>query len=125
VVITEGDEPDGLYWILSGEADVYRTVGGVPLSLRTIGPGHCFGERAILEGTARSASVRAKSDLRALFVPADRFLRLHRSDPDVRTYFAHVLRSFSLPMLGVATQFAGLSGGGDETIFSRYELTDG
>jgi CRP/FNR family cyclic AMP-dependent transcriptional regulator len=60
VVITEGDESDSLYVILSGKIKVYLTdKEGREVVLNTQGPGDYFGELALMDPAPRSASVMA------------------------------------------------------------------
>jgi CRP-like cAMP-binding protein len=59
-VTTEGQSGIGFFVIEEGEAKV--TVGGE--ERRRLGPGDYFGEVALLNESARTASIRAESDLR-------------------------------------------------------------
>jgi len=72
-VVTQGDAADGYYVILEGNARVV-VVGddGHEVSLNVLRPGDAFGEAALLEGTPRTATVRASSAELTV-------LRLHRS----------------------------------------------
>jgi len=57
VLITEGDDGDSLYIVLSGRVKVYAAnEAGKEVILTTLGPGEYLGELA-LDGGARSASV--------------------------------------------------------------------
>jgi CRP-like cAMP-binding protein len=61
-IFAEGDEGDGLYFVLGGEVEL--TVGDV--ELERIGPGAFFGELSTLDGVPRSTSSRACQDTRVL-----------------------------------------------------------
>lgn len=68
VVIQEDDPGEDFYLIVEGEAEVRKRVPGKKRSF-TIGwlaPGDCFGEIALLENTARTATVMASGPLRLL-----------------------------------------------------------
>lgn len=56
-VIREGEEGDAAYRVITGRLEVYKTEGGVPRVLRTLGPGDVFGETAIFAASRRTASV--------------------------------------------------------------------
>lgn len=58
IVCREGDEPDSLYVILSGQVRVYKQDRhGEELPLNTLGPADFFGEMGMLDNQPRSASV--------------------------------------------------------------------
>ena len=59
IIVSEGDETDSLYVIISGRARVYvANAQGREVQLNVIGPGEYFGE-VTLDGGPRSASVMA------------------------------------------------------------------
>lgn len=58
-VVQEGAGGAGFFVVEAGEGEV--TVGGQPRS--TIGPGHYFGEIALLTGSERTATITAKTDM--------------------------------------------------------------
>jgi MFS family permease len=64
-VVRQGDEGDRFYAIEAGTADV---IGDARL-VRTLGPGDAFGEIALLEDTCRTATVRARTELRLHTLP--------------------------------------------------------
>jgi CRP-like cAMP-binding protein len=62
-IVQEKDQPAGFFVITSGNVEVVRgEAGGKPQALATLGPGDFFGEMALFEGQARSATVRALDD---------------------------------------------------------------
>jgi CRP/FNR family transcriptional regulator, cyclic AMP receptor protein len=64
IIVTESDESDSLYVMLSGKARVYVSdAKGKEVLLNQIGPGEYFGE-VTLDGGPRSASVMAVEDCR-------------------------------------------------------------
>src|SRR3954454_4142746 len=64
IIVSEGDETDSLYVLLSGKARVYvADADGHEVQLNRIGAGEYFGE-VTLDGGPRSASVLALEDCR-------------------------------------------------------------
>jgi MFS family permease len=66
----QGEPGDSFFVIAAGHADVIGD--GTPV--RTMGPGECFGEIALLHGVARTATVRAREDLTVLEIDGDVFV---------------------------------------------------
>jgi predicted MFS family arabinose efflux permease len=66
----QGEPGDSFFVIADGHADVIGD--GTPV--RTMGPGECFGEIALLHGVARTATVRAREDLTVLEIDGDVFV---------------------------------------------------
>jgi CRP-like cAMP-binding protein len=67
VIFAEGDDPDGLYVLVSGSARVLkRRSDGEEVTLTILGAGDHFGEQALLDESSRSATVRASGALEAL-----------------------------------------------------------
>uniref|UniRef100_A0A667YFV8 cAMP-dependent protein kinase type I-alpha regulatory subunit n=1 Tax=Myripristis murdjan TaxID=586833 RepID=A0A667YFV8_9TELE len=71
-VIQQGDEGDNFYVIDQGEMDVYVNNEWVT----TIGEGGSFGELALIYGTPRAASVRAKSNVKLWGIDRDSYRRI-------------------------------------------------
>ncbi|MDA1035646.1 MAG: cyclic nucleotide-binding domain-containing protein [Chloroflexi bacterium] len=68
VLFEEGAEGNRAYLIVEGEADIVKTSGGKELLLSVLGPGKVIGEMALIEDTPRTATVRAKSDLKLMVI---------------------------------------------------------
>jgi CRP-like cAMP-binding protein len=76
-VFHEGDQSDACYLVRSGDLRVTREhPDGRAIALATLGPGDIFGELAMLDGQARSASVETLSDCSLLALGAADFRRL-------------------------------------------------
>jgi CRP/FNR family transcriptional regulator, cyclic AMP receptor protein len=58
VIFAGGDKGDAMYVIRSGEVAIER--GGHVME--SLGPGNIFGEMALIDGSPRSVTVRAKTD---------------------------------------------------------------
>jgi CRP/FNR family transcriptional regulator/CRP/FNR family cyclic AMP-dependent transcriptional regulator len=66
-IVHEKDQPAGFFVVVSGKVEVVRgAAGDRPQVLATLGPGEFFGEMALFEGQARSATVRALEDTECL-----------------------------------------------------------
>ena len=83
-IVHERDRPAGFFVIASGRVDVVRGAEGAnPQALATLGPGDFFGEMALFEGQARSATVRALEDTECLAMTAWDFRAELASDPEI------------------------------------------
>jgi CRP-like cAMP-binding protein len=90
VVLHKGGQGDGLLFLLAGQLQVIDiTEDGRAIGLRMLAPGDFFGEIALINGTTRSASVVAMSDVIVAFLPAPVAMRLFSHSPPVA---AHMLR---------------------------------
>jgi CRP-like cAMP-binding protein len=70
-VFHEGDSSDACYIVRDGDLRVTREhPDGRAIALATLGPGDIFGELAMLDGEARSASVETLSDCELVALPA-------------------------------------------------------
>ena len=70
-VFHEGDRSDACYIVRSGDLRVTREhPDGRAIALATLGPGDIFGELAMLDGEARSASVETLADCELVALPA-------------------------------------------------------
>jgi CRP/FNR family cyclic AMP-dependent transcriptional regulator len=83
-VFHEGDRSDACYIVRSGDLRVTREhPDGRAIALATLGPGDIFGELAMLDGEARSASVEALSESELLALPAADVRRLLRGSSEI------------------------------------------
>jgi len=82
-VIWIGEAGDELFLIRSGEVVVsYPDDTGREQVLSTLGPGAFFGDVALLDGGARTASVRAVTDAEMLVLGREAFLTFLRRNPE-------------------------------------------
>jgi len=83
ILITEGDEGNSLYLILSGRVKVYTSdAAGKGLVLCMCEAGDILGEMA-LDGGQRSASVAAMEPTRCAVIPISQLKARLREDPDL------------------------------------------
>jgi CRP-like cAMP-binding protein len=81
-IVTEGDMGVGMYVILSGEvAIVQEGVDGKMIELATFGEGDFFGDQALLDESARTASAIAREATRAVGFFRPDLLELIESNP--------------------------------------------
>ena len=83
-VFHEGDHSDACYVVRSGDLRVTREHSdGRAIALATLGAGDIFGELAMLDGEARSASVETLTDSELLALPAVDMRRLLADHPEI------------------------------------------
>lgn len=98
-VFAQGDIGDRFYVIDHGVADVV----GDGRAVATLGPGEAFGEIALLRRVPRTATVRARTDLRLESLTAERFLPVvtgFRSSADQATAQVDALLNRFAPQPG-------------------------
>jgi len=82
VIVSEGDETDSFFIVVSGRVKVYVSDDeGREVVLRAHGPGEYFGEM-ILDGQPRSASVMTTEPARLVSIPKAKFRDFVRGHPD-------------------------------------------
>ena len=77
VVFAEGDKGDKMYVIRSGEVEILRD-GHV---VETLAPGGIFGEMALIDGSPRAATARAKTACELAPITEKSFLFLVHETP--------------------------------------------
>jgi CRP/FNR family transcriptional regulator len=83
-VFHEGDTSDACYIVRNGDLRVTREHSdGRAIALATLTEGDIFGELAMLDGGARSASVETLADSELLALPANDMRRLLAEHPDI------------------------------------------
>ncbi|HZR03093.1 MAG TPA: Crp/Fnr family transcriptional regulator [Burkholderiales bacterium] len=84
VVITEGDDAISMFVIESGSVKVYRTESdGREIVLNILSVGQHFGELALVDETARSASVMTLEPSRLLVLPKAAFREFLAESPEI------------------------------------------
>lgn len=79
----EGESGRAFFVLLNGDVRIEKRVKDRPVELARLGPGHCFGEMALVGKSVRSATVRALSDCTAL--------RLERAQIDAHPGLAYFI----------------------------------
>ena len=80
VIFSEGDKGDYMYVVRTGEVEIVRS----EKVMEVLGPGGVFGEMALIDGSRRIATVRAKTDCVLAPINEKSFLFLVHETP----YFA-------------------------------------
>lgn len=76
----ENDDGDSLFVLESGSAAVLKSWQGQEHLIKTMKAGDCFGEMAIMDLGARSASVRALEDCTAIQISAANLYKVYGHD---------------------------------------------
>ncbi len=79
----EGDPGNTLFIIVSGRVDVIISVGKKENVIASRGPGEFVGEMAILESAPRSATLKARGEVRVLVIEGDSFNSILMDRPEV------------------------------------------
>ena len=80
-IIVEGERGVELYVLLSGDVDILK--GGELLT--TLNAGVHIGEMALIDSAPRSATVKAKTDVRLLVMRREEFFGVIRTEPVIAT----------------------------------------
>ena len=93
-IISEGDEGDAIYLVLSGKVKVVLYgEEGREIVLSTMKEGDIFGEMALFDGEPRSANVEAIEDAECFVIRGDNLLKYIKNHPAVALNFlSHLSR---------------------------------
>ena len=80
IIFSEGDTGDAWYVLYRGAVDVLKHGAGGEKKIIALGQQACFGEISILDGSPRSATIRATEDSVVFRVPRDAFAELVERD---------------------------------------------
>ncbi|MDO8964002.1 MAG: cyclic nucleotide-binding domain-containing protein [Coriobacteriia bacterium] len=97
VIIRQGEGGDRMFVVESGTVRIYRTIREVETVLDDLRAGEMFGEMALLDNRARSASARAVGPVAVRVITRDEFADM-KCDPVLRellTMFGRRLRSIN------------------------------
>ena len=91
-VFSKGDAGDSFFVIFSGKARVVgEAADGSAITLTTLSKGDFFGEKALLQEEARSATIRAASELVLARLMKSDFLSLVETDQKIKKYLENYL----------------------------------
>ncbi|NKC16878.1 MAG: cyclic nucleotide-binding domain-containing protein [Gammaproteobacteria bacterium] len=105
VLFLVGDPADSAYVIMEGEVEVMAETDAGEVVAVTLKQNQLFGEMAVLSNAPRSATIRAKGQLRALRITDEAFIKLLSDNPDVAL---DVLRQLSDKLAASHRQFEDL-----------------
>lgn len=116
VIVKQGEPGDCMYVIQAGLVEVVNETdrGEVLLALR--GKGEFFGEMAIFEREARSATVRAVGEALVLTIDKKNFLRRVHEDPSL---VFHIVQTLSARIRDLSKELSLLQLKLDENFESR------
>ncbi len=83
IIVRQEERGDYMYEILDGQVEVLQEKEGKEVRLAVLGKGDFFGEMAIFEREARSATVRSLGEVRVLTVDKKILLRRISEDPSL------------------------------------------
>jgi small-conductance mechanosensitive channel/CRP-like cAMP-binding protein len=88
-VVTQGDPGESMFLLAEGLLKVsIRQEDGRDLEVAELGPGSVFGERSLLTGEARSASVACATDAVICEIPKDAISALLAANPELAQAFS-------------------------------------
>lgn len=90
IFVRQGEEGDLFYLLREGRADVMVRENGVDRLAASLGPGQYFGERALITGEGRNATVIGRGSGRLAVLSKDDFQLALRKAPDLPEQFARV-----------------------------------
>ena len=82
-IVELGEAGDCMFVVQSGTVEVIRQQGDQTIRLAELAEGEFFGEMALFEKEVRSATVRARGDVRILTVDKKNLLRRINEDPSL------------------------------------------
>ncbi|MGI8631095.1 MAG: cyclic nucleotide-binding domain-containing protein [Solirubrobacterales bacterium] len=92
VIVREGGPADKFFVVTEGEVEVTRGQGDQTETVATLGPGHFFGEVAIMRDTARSATITARSPTRLLAMERETFRDVVAQSLGTTAQFDQIIR---------------------------------
>lgn len=108
LVVQRGDTGDSMYVIQEGQVEVLVEKDGKKVRLRVLGEGEFFGEMAIFEREARSATVRVLGKARLLTVDRKNLLRRIHEDPSLAF---RIVETMSRRVRDLTNELVKLKGG--------------
>lgn len=108
IIFTTGDQPDHVYFVLSGEVEIHiaETESSQEVVAK-IGPEQFFGELGVLKKVPRAGTAMACGPVLALVINADIFYDLYWSTPELQELVKAMQRSYKIPQRGVVTTIKG------------------
>lgn len=89
VIIAEGEISKDIYLILEGQAEIIKSIAAdKTTTLRVLAKNHYFGEMALLNGQARSATIRAINSVKLLKISAGFLEKLHQAEKSTYSQLA-------------------------------------
>lgn len=83
VIVRQGEVGNCMYVIQGGQVEVLLRKGDSDVCVAVLGEGDFFGEMALFDQEVRSATVRARGEVRLLTLEKKSFLRRIHEDPSL------------------------------------------
>ena len=108
VVFEEGSRGEGLYFVSSGQIRISKKIaGGKSKDLAVLGPGDCFGEMALVETIARSATATALGPTTAFELARADLDRFLKSNPTLAMgFFSELVQVQSVRLRRTSSELA-------------------
>ncbi len=104
----ELDQGDSMFVLEAGKVHVLKDWQGTAHLLQTLEVGDCFGEMAVIDHCARSASVRAAEDCSAIQISSGALYRI----------YGHDLKQFAMIQMNMGREVCRRLRDADERLFS-------
>lgn len=111
----EDDDGNSMFVLETGKAAVLKSWQGQDHLLQIMQAGDCFGEMAVMDLGARSASVRALEDCTAIEISA----------ADLYKVYAHDLKQFAMIQMNMGREVCRRLRQADQQIFNTQMKTPG
>ena len=112
IVVRQGEPPDYFYIVREGMLQAVSGENGTERVMSTIGPGEFFGELALMNGSARAATVIARSPTRLYALSRQAFDKIVEGSPEFRSRLEHVAASYARRDVEADTPPASTNGAG-------------
>jgi CRP/FNR family transcriptional regulator, cyclic AMP receptor protein len=119
-IITEGDEGDTAFFIVSGSVEVIVGRGASARAVGTLQMGEVFGEMCLIEPGPRSATVRASTDAECLAASYEEFIAAIEENPARAVGFMKTLVR-RLRMMNDLIERANPNRGGFRSLFLDWQ----
>jgi len=106
VLFREGESSQEMFFVLTGTIRLEKKSGLTGKTLAELGPGHYFGEMAVITGAPRTASAIALTDCEVATIDGEVLHRLLRESDDLSL---HLLKEFSERITRTNTSLDDLS----------------
>jgi CRP-like cAMP-binding protein len=83
VIVRQGEVGNCMYVIQQGQVEILLKKGDADVCVAVLGEGDFFGEMALFDQEVRSATVRARGEVRILTLEKRTFLRRIHEDPSL------------------------------------------
>jgi len=83
IIVRQGEVGNCMYVIQQGQVEVLLKKGDADVCVAVLGEGDFFGEMALFDQEVRSATVRARGEVRILTLEKRTFLRRIHEDPSL------------------------------------------